>query len=152
MLDSVVPGASMTNPAFSIALPKFWPAKVRSAMLHVVSLAKYAAVYTLGGRLSESSNPITSRAGSTPGRRCAVARGVAYQGRPHGQHSCTPPPLLSSQRTPNDPGSRLQEMVSPPWDQAALRCPGEARQSCRAGTGHSDNQARAATDYRLHAA
>jgi putative transposase len=36
----------MTNPAFSIALPKFWPAKVRSAMLHVVSLAKYAAVYT----------------------------------------------------------------------------------------------------------
>src|SRR5438105_1812032 len=34
------------NPALTILLPKSWPAKVRSAMLHVVSLAKYAAVYT----------------------------------------------------------------------------------------------------------
>ena len=36
----------MSNPAFTIPLPKSWPAKVRSAMLHVVSLAKYAVVYT----------------------------------------------------------------------------------------------------------
>ena len=36
----------MSNPAFAIPLPKSWPTKVRSAMLHVVSLAKYAAVYT----------------------------------------------------------------------------------------------------------
>jgi hypothetical protein len=36
----------MSNPAFTIPLPKSWPAKVRSAMLHVLSLAKYAAVYT----------------------------------------------------------------------------------------------------------
>jgi len=36
----------MSNPASSIPLPKSWPTKVRSAMLHVVSLAKYAAVYT----------------------------------------------------------------------------------------------------------
>jgi hypothetical protein len=46
MLDSVIPGANMSNPASSIPLPKSWPAKVRSAILHVVSLAKYAAVYT----------------------------------------------------------------------------------------------------------
>jgi hypothetical protein len=46
MLDSVNPGAGMPNSAFSIPFPKSWPAKVRSAMLHVVSLAKYAAVYT----------------------------------------------------------------------------------------------------------
>src|SRR6266851_1573261 len=46
MLDSVIPGASMSNSALTIPLPKSWPAKVRSAMLHVVSLAKYAAVYT----------------------------------------------------------------------------------------------------------
>jgi putative transposase len=46
MLDSVKPGASMSKPALSIPFPKSWPAKVRSAMLHVVSLAKYAAVYT----------------------------------------------------------------------------------------------------------
>jgi len=36
----------MSNSALTIPLPKSWPAKVRSAMLHVVSLAKYAAVYT----------------------------------------------------------------------------------------------------------
>jgi hypothetical protein len=46
MLDSVIPGASMSNPALTISLPKSWSTKVRSAMLHVVSLAKYAAVYT----------------------------------------------------------------------------------------------------------
>ena len=34
-----------TNPA-KIQLPKAWSTRVRSAMLHVVSLAKYAAVYT----------------------------------------------------------------------------------------------------------
>jgi len=36
----------MSNPALTIPLPKSWPAKVRSAMLHVISLAKYAAIYT----------------------------------------------------------------------------------------------------------
>ncbi len=36
----------MSNPALTIPLPKSWPAKVRSAMLHIVSLARYAAVYT----------------------------------------------------------------------------------------------------------
>ena len=46
MLVWVIPGASMSNPSLTIPLPKSWPAKVRSAMLHVVSLAKYAAVYT----------------------------------------------------------------------------------------------------------
>ena len=42
----------MSNSAFQITLPKSWPTVVRSAMLHVVSLAKYAAVYNpqLGGR------------------------------------------------------------------------------------------------------
>ena len=35
MLDSVIPGASMSNSALTIPL-----------MLHVVSLAKYAAIYT----------------------------------------------------------------------------------------------------------
>src|SRR5450759_5104090 len=34
-----------TNPA-KIQLPKLWSTYVRSAVLHVVSLAKYAAVYT----------------------------------------------------------------------------------------------------------
>jgi hypothetical protein len=46
MLDSVNSGVSMSNSAFQITLPKSWPTVVRSAMLHVVSLAKYAAVYT----------------------------------------------------------------------------------------------------------
>ncbi len=45
MLDSVNPRAGMPNHALTIPLPKSWPATVRSAMLHVVSLAKYAAVY-----------------------------------------------------------------------------------------------------------
>src|SRR5262245_59214907 len=36
----------MPKRAVAIPLPKSWPAKVCAAMLHVVSLAKYAAVYT----------------------------------------------------------------------------------------------------------
>ena len=46
MLDFYIPGVSMSNSAFQITLPKFWSTVVRSAMLHVVSVAKYAAVYT----------------------------------------------------------------------------------------------------------
>src|SRR5262249_19624059 len=46
MLVSIIPGASMPNPTLTISLPKARPAKVRSAKLHVVSLARYAAVYT----------------------------------------------------------------------------------------------------------
>jgi hypothetical protein len=46
MLVSVIPGASMSNSTTNLRLPKSWPAKVCAAMLHVVSLAKYAAVYT----------------------------------------------------------------------------------------------------------
>jgi hypothetical protein len=33
------------NRILKAKLPKAWPATVRSAMLHVVSLAKYAAVF-----------------------------------------------------------------------------------------------------------
>jgi hypothetical protein len=36
----------MSNSTLTIPLPKSWPAKVRSAMLQVVSLAEYTAVYT----------------------------------------------------------------------------------------------------------
>ena len=36
----------MSETASKLQLPKSWPATVRSAMLHVISLAKYAAVYT----------------------------------------------------------------------------------------------------------
>ena len=46
MLVSVLPGASMLNSTTKLRLPKSWPTKVCAAMLHVVSLAKYAAVYT----------------------------------------------------------------------------------------------------------
>jgi hypothetical protein len=45
MLVSVIPGSQHVE-FHLISLPKAWSAKVRSAMLHVVSLAKYAAVYT----------------------------------------------------------------------------------------------------------
>jgi hypothetical protein len=48
MLVSITPGASMSNTVPKIALPKSWPATVRSALVHVVSLARYAAVYTRG--------------------------------------------------------------------------------------------------------
>ena len=36
----------MSESALKLQLPRFWPATVRSAMVHVISLAKYAAVYT----------------------------------------------------------------------------------------------------------
>jgi hypothetical protein len=48
MLESVSPGADLSNSAWKIQLPKSWPATVRSAVLPVVSLAKYTAVYTRG--------------------------------------------------------------------------------------------------------
>ena len=46
MLDSAISGVSMSKTALKLQFPKSWPAAVRSAMLHVISLAKYAAVYT----------------------------------------------------------------------------------------------------------
>src|SRR5579885_960083 len=46
MLDSVISGASMSKSVVKLKLPKSWPATLRSAMLHVLSLGKYAAVYT----------------------------------------------------------------------------------------------------------
>jgi transposase InsO family protein len=55
MLAFVIPGASMSKPALKINLPKSWPTKVRSAVLHVISLAKYAAVYTCSWA-ADSSN------------------------------------------------------------------------------------------------
>src|SRR5271155_3969198 len=46
MLGFASCGASTLRQTLNARLPKSWPATVRSAMLHVVSLAKYAAVYT----------------------------------------------------------------------------------------------------------
>ena len=46
MLDSFAWGIRMPKPYFKFTLPRSWPSKVRSAMLHVVSLAQYAAVFT----------------------------------------------------------------------------------------------------------
>src|SRR6516162_8859738 len=46
MLGFILPGASMSKPTSNFHLPKSWPALIRSAMLHVVALAQYAAVYT----------------------------------------------------------------------------------------------------------
>jgi hypothetical protein len=43
-------GASTLKQTLNARLPKSWPATVRSAMLHVVALAKYAAVYTRRGK------------------------------------------------------------------------------------------------------
>ena len=39
-------GIRMPKPSFQFTLPRSWPTKVRSAMLHVVSLAQYATVFT----------------------------------------------------------------------------------------------------------
>ncbi len=36
----------MPKSTFKLQLPKSWPTQVRTAILHVVSLAKYAAVFT----------------------------------------------------------------------------------------------------------
>ena len=46
MLDSVSSGVSLSESGLKLQLPKSWPATVRSAMWHVIPLAKYAAVYT----------------------------------------------------------------------------------------------------------
>ena len=48
MLDSVSSGVSLSESGLKLQLPKSWPATVRSAMWHVIPLAKYAAVYTRG--------------------------------------------------------------------------------------------------------
>src|SRR5204863_8536774 len=39
-------GDSMPQSTFKLELPRSWQAKIRSALLHVVSLAKYAAIST----------------------------------------------------------------------------------------------------------
>src|SRR5712692_187984 len=62
MLGSVIPGASMSNSTLMMPLPKSWPAKVCAAMLHVVSLAKYAAVYTRSWAADSRSARVRLRA------------------------------------------------------------------------------------------
>jgi transposase-like protein len=62
MLDAFHPGAGMPNPTLKIQLPKSWPAKVCAAMLHVVSLAKYAAVYTRSWAADSRSARVRLRA------------------------------------------------------------------------------------------
>jgi putative transposase len=39
-------GVRVPKPSFKFTLPRSWPSKVRSAMLHVVSLAQYAVIAT----------------------------------------------------------------------------------------------------------
>jgi hypothetical protein len=81
----------MSNPASSIPLPKSWPAKVRSAMLHVVSLAKYAAVYTRSWAADCPKVRLRSeRMDSKKTMRCCARSCAAHQRRPHGQHSRPP--------------------------------------------------------------
>ena len=55
MLDSFAWGVRVPKPAFQFTLPQSWPSKVRSAMLHVVSLAQYAIISTRSWA-SNSSN------------------------------------------------------------------------------------------------
>ena len=62
MLDSVPLGANLPKHSFKLQLPKSWPAKVRSAMLHVVSLAKYAAVYTRSWAANSSNARVRLKA------------------------------------------------------------------------------------------
>jgi hypothetical protein len=52
----------MPNSASTIKLPKSWPAKVCAAMLHVVSLTKYAAVYTRSWAADSRSTRVRLRA------------------------------------------------------------------------------------------
>ena len=46
MLDFFVIGVRVPIATFLFNLPQFWPSKVRSAMLHVVSLAQFAVIST----------------------------------------------------------------------------------------------------------
>jgi hypothetical protein len=70
MLASTTPGASMSFSSTKIQLPKSWPAKVCSAMLHVVALAKYAAVYTQSWAATSTNGRVRLRAWT--GRRYNV--------------------------------------------------------------------------------
>ena len=52
----------MPKSVANIPLPKSWRAKVCAAMLHVVSLVKYAAVYTRGWAANSHNAPVRLRA------------------------------------------------------------------------------------------
>src|SRR5262249_36476194 len=62
MLAFILPGASMSKPSSNINLPKSWPAIVRSSMLHVVALARYAAVYTRSWAADSDNTRVRLRA------------------------------------------------------------------------------------------
>src|SRR5260370_41291719 len=55
----------MPEPANSgvIKLPKAWPKRVRAAMLHVISLAQYAAVYTRSWAADSPNARVRNKAG-----------------------------------------------------------------------------------------
>ena len=45
-----------------LPLPKGWPAKIRSSMLHVISLAQFAAVYTLSWAVNSANQRVRFKA------------------------------------------------------------------------------------------
>lgn len=57
-------------------LPKAWPARVRAALLHVIALAQYAAVYT-----RRMGNVILNSARSILGDQPSGATAVGCQSR-----------------------------------------------------------------------
>src|SRR5262245_9851274 len=96
MLVSVLSGASMLNSTTNLRLPKSWPAKVCAAMLHVVSLAKYAAVYTRSWAADSPNARVRWRSARDREQEDAglLREDLRDQGRPHGKPSATPPPVL----------------------------------------------------------
>src|SRR5262249_46519009 len=62
MLGFASCGTSTLNRILNAKLPKSWPATVRSALLHVVSLAKYASVHTRSWAADSSNAGVRLRA------------------------------------------------------------------------------------------
>ena len=77
-----------------IPLPKQWPSRVRSGVLHAISLAHYSLTFTrswaansINARIRAGEQPPPPGAGPAPGRD-------AHQGQPHAAHSRSAPAAL----------------------------------------------------------
>ena len=78
-----------------IPLPRGWPSRVKSAILHVISLAQFTIAYTRGWAANSVNSRVRLKAERDRAQQeiALAPRRDAHQGCPHGPDSAASTPL-----------------------------------------------------------
>jgi hypothetical protein len=96
----------MATAKFSrMALLKHWTGRIRTSVLHVISLAQYSLAYVRGWA-TDSMHPrlrFKAELEQLQQEVLLLREGDPAEGCPHGTHRAPPPPLLRAHRTHGHP-------------------------------------------------